>query len=177
MVSMNDQLSALMDGELDDAESRQIYTSLARDPESRRAWHDYHLLGAALRNEPYLATDLTAKVMAALETEPVVLAPRNLSRSGRADKGHGWMALAASVAGVVFVGWIALAPPSSSTTAGAVVASMKKPPVVVAESGTMQAARLQEYLVAHQAHSPSMSPQGGTRYVRTVSAQRMEGGR
>jgi len=173
---MNDQLSALMDGELDDAESRQIYTSLARDPETRQAWHDYHLLGAALRNEPYLATDLTARVMAALEDEPVVLAPRNRSRVGRTDSGHGWMALAASVAGVAFVGWIALAPPSS-TTSGAVVASVQKAPVVVAESGTTQAARLQEYLVAHQAHSPSMSPQGGARYVRTVSAQHLEGGR
>ena len=174
---MNDQLSALMDGELDDAESRQILTSLVRDPESHQAWHDYHLLGAALRNEPYLATDLTARVMAALEDEPVVLAPRNLPRVDRANSGHGWMALAASVAGVAFVGWIALAPPSSSTNAGAVLASIQKAPVVVAESGTMQAARLQEYLVAHQAHSPSMSPQGGTRYVRTVSAQHLEGGR
>lgn len=174
---MNDQLSALMDGELDDADSRQAFATLARDPQARRAWHDYHLLGAALRNEPYLATDLTAKVMAALEDEPVVLAPRNLARSGRADKGHGWMALAASMAGVAFVGWIALAPPSSTKTSGAMVAAMKTPPVVVAESGTAQAARLQEYLVAHQAHSPSMSPQGGNRYVRTVSAQRLEGGR
>lgn len=173
---MNDQLSALMDGELDDADSRQLIATLARDPQSRQAWHDYHLIGAALRNESFLDSDMTAKVMAALEDEPVVLAPRNLSGARRADTGHGWMALAASMAGVTFVGWIALAPPSSITVSGA-MATKQKAPIAVAESGTTQSARLQEYLVAHQAHSPSMSPQGGTRYVRTVSAQRMEGGR
>lgn len=174
---MNDQLSALMDGELDDANSRQLVATLARDPESRQAWYDYHLVGAALRNEPFLDTDLTATVMAALEDEPVILAPRNLPGARGTDRGHGWMALAASLAGVIFVGWIALAPPSPIAVPGTIAAAKQKTPIAVAESSTKQAARLQEYLVAHQAHAPSMSPQGGTRYVRTVSAQRMEGGR
>jgi sigma-E factor negative regulatory protein RseA len=174
MVNMKDQVSVLMDGELDESESRLLLSSLLRDDELRQAWRDYHLVGAVLRNEPLLTTDITAHVMAALESEPVILAPRNLSRGGRSDRSHGWMAMAASVAGMAFVGWMALIPPDSPSARTIAVSPVM---AVVAESAPAQSARLQEYLVAHQAYSPRMSPQGGTRYVRTVSAQRSEGGR
>ena len=44
------QLSAMFDGELPDAECELVARRLSRDPELRRSWSNYGLIGAVLRS-------------------------------------------------------------------------------------------------------------------------------
>lgn len=109
---MRQRLSALLDGELDAAESRTLLSDIGRDSAMHAAWSEYRLIGDVLRAEPSLATDMTTKVMSALHDEPTILAPRP-QKGAAALWRHGhhpaW-ALAASVSGVAVVAWLAFAP-------------------------------------------------------------------
>lgn len=183
---MKTRVSALMDGELETHECDGTLRALRGDATLRDEWREFQLVGDALRGESGLDVDLTARVMSALDTEPVVLAPQPTSVSRSA-----WLrpalALAASLAGVAVVGWVAMAPavsplgdgigPLARTSQSEPVARQARakriePVAQVAEvtASTSISERLHEYLVAHQAHSPAGGLEAGTRYVRTVSA-------
>lgn len=161
---MKTRISALMDGELEGHEVADTFKELRRSEELRSQWCDCQLIGAALRDEPELDIDVTARVMAALEQEPTVIAPGNR----RPDT---WLrpvlALAASAAGVAVVAWLALAPGGELAPAReTVLASAKQLPAQAPSTP-----RLQEYLVAHQAYAPGGAMIGGARNVRTVSGE------
>jgi sigma-E factor negative regulatory protein RseA len=165
---MKDNISAFMDGELDDRAAGPVIDALGRDDEALQAWRIYHLIGDTLRDSSLLlSAGFTARVARALESEPTVLAPRRLQSQPRT-----WYALAASVAGFALVGWLAFAPqqtavaPVAQRPAAAVAQS--KPNIVPLPSGT------NDYLLAHQAFSPRVSLQGMAPYVRTVSEQVQE---
>ncbi|MBL8488104.1 MAG: sigma-E factor negative regulatory protein [Rhodocyclaceae bacterium] len=157
---MTQEISAFMDGETEATESTRALESLRRDEELRRTWDTYHLVGAALRREGDLQSDLAPRVMAGLRDEPVVLAPRPRPNPSPPQR-RAWMALAASAAGAAFGLWLALTP--SAPAPGPALAA-RMPAAPVAGPG-----RIQEYLVAHQTYAPSLNPQGGTRYIRTVA--------
>ena len=162
---MKTRISALMDGELDQHEVAETLQALRRSDTLRSEWRDGHLIGAALRGERGLDLDVTARVMSALEAEPTVMAP--LSRRAPAWQ-RPLLALAASAAGVAVVAWLALAPDESGLPAGTGgLATAKAGPVVAQSQSTP---RLQEYLVAHQAHAPGGVIGGAARNIRTVAA-------
>ncbi len=75
---MNDheQISALIDGELDPIEAERLFARLEREPALAEVWRRFLLQRAALSHEVGSARDISAGVMAALAEEPVVLAPR-----------------------------------------------------------------------------------------------------
>lgn len=161
---MKTRISALMDGELEDHEVAASFDALRHDEVLRSQWQQGQLIGAALRDEGHLDFDVTARVMAALEAEPVVLAPKPRATL---DWGRPAMALAATVAGVAVVAWLGLgAAPEpvsiakSASAPGAVSASLAQAP---------STPRLQEYLVAHQAYASAGPMVGGARNIRTVS--------
>lgn len=106
MKSQLPELSALLDGELDSHEVRPTLKAATRESELRESWRAYVLIGDQLRQECTGTRDLTACVMAKVRAEPVVLAPRKLQPAARHHPG---LALAASVAGVAVVGWLAMA--------------------------------------------------------------------
>ena len=82
-LSMNEKLSAWMDGELSAKEARPFPLRLKRDTKSRKDWDDYHLIGDALRG--IHGPDLCDKIRARLEAEPTVLAPqRSRKRENKA---------------------------------------------------------------------------------------------
>ena len=68
-----EKLSALMDGETLDSE---LLNELTRSPEMQKAWESYHLIRDTMRGETAqtLNFDISARVMAAIENEPVRLA-------------------------------------------------------------------------------------------------------
>lgn len=155
-----------MDGELEQHEIAETLQALRRDDELRAEWRDGHLIGAALRGERGLQLDVTARVMAALDTEPTVMAP--VSR--RAPWQRPVLALAASAAGVAVVAWLGLTPgPNAPPTAAGSLAGSKPGPVL-AQAQAQATPRLQEYLVAHQAHAPGGVIGGAARNIRTVAA-------
>lgn len=71
-------LSSLIDGELDQAQTQRVLANLSSDTELRKAWDDYHLLADAIRSEDLavpLSDDFQARLSARLQLEPTILAP------------------------------------------------------------------------------------------------------
>ena len=163
---MKTRISALMDGELEGDETAETLRALRRNPELRSQWCDCQLIGAALRGEAGLGVDVSARVMAAIEQEPTVMAP---APKRILDWRRPALALAASVAGVALVGWLVLAPLGDGLPAGPTglaAGARQGPPLAQAPSTP----RLQEYLLAHQAHAPGGAVVSGARNIRTVAA-------
>lgn len=170
---MNSKLSALLDGELEQDEVALLCNALHRHRELAQGAHAYVVIGAALRGEPVACGDLTARIMTALADEPVVLAPRPslLTRWQRP-----MLAMAASVAGVLVVAAVVLAPQDGKV--GEVIPALAQRGVPAnGNSGKAEkpmpqqlaAADMQEYLIAHQAHSMGATLGAGSQQIRTVS--------
>lgn len=177
------EISALFDGELEGHEVRQAVRASLDDADS---WRLYGLIGDGLRGECADIRDMTASVMARIGEEPVVLAPRNLTPRRRH---HPLLALAASIAGVAVVGWVALtgAPRSPLTeqrlaamqgsqtpasVTGMPAAGSAVPPAPSLAKAP-PASRLQgdmnEYLLAHHAQASSTRLGDSTKQIRTVA--------
>lgn len=97
-----ERISELMDGELDSLQAELLLQRLG-DVEAQSTWATYHLIGDALRGE--LGCEVARRVSLRLASEPTVLAPRPLA--GAQVRGLG-MSIAASVAAVTVVGYMAL---------------------------------------------------------------------
>ena len=148
---MRQDISALMDGELDDKAAGELIDAMARDRGAREIWRTYHLIGDALR-----------------ENAPAIVMPRRLRPQPRT-----WYALAASFAAVGLVGWLGFGPQQApAPVAKAPVAAQPvvrlKPTIIPLPNGT------NDYLLAHQGFSPRLGLQGMAPYVLTVSEQGRE---
>lgn len=183
---MKTKLSGLMDGELAEHEAQELFAALRQDPELRGRWLEYQLIGDTLKGERDLGTELAGRVMAALEHEPTVLAPK---ASPRRDLWHrNLLALAATAAGIAVVSWLALGTrqavePETAAVAQRsaplqIAATAKKDESIVAVSDGASAAPvvrqasddMQEYLIAHEAQSSLLQFRGGAEHIRTVAA-------
>ncbi|GAB4166033.1 MAG: hypothetical protein OHK0026_10330 [Rhodocyclaceae bacterium] len=173
---MKMQVSACMDGELDDAACSRAIDALCRDPRLRQEWETWAVIGDALRGTDALPQDFTRKVMDRLADEPpIVAAP--LRRRSRLH--HLAMPVAASVAGAALVVWVAIgfAPnePAQPTLASVPLAPAAALPAVrevADETAGAQAPMPPErlaYLLAHQGYSPNRNLQGVAQYLRVVS--------
>ncbi|MBI4291113.1 MAG: sigma-E factor negative regulatory protein [Betaproteobacteria bacterium] len=165
---MNERISALMDGEVDNEELGNNLKRLASDGEWRDTWETYHLIGDALRG--HSGPGYAAKVAARLAKEPTVLAPKRVRSSAQRAR---WLAMsvAAGLAAVVLVAWMAV-PQSNQESAPALAAAPASAPETSASAGlpaTPVAAEVEDYLLAHQPFSPSGAMQGVATYVRTVA--------
>lgn len=163
---MTKEVSALFDGEQEEREAPSTWQTLKSETSLRQAWGEYQLIGDALRRERRLDADITARVMAELKDEPIVLAPR------RKPPSH-WqrtaIAMAASVAGVAVVGWLALTR-EPATRDGAQLVRNEPPPIQVVSAAPVPPKGIEEYMLAHQASAHGLHIQGGTQHIRTVSA-------
>lgn len=100
----NERLSAFVDGELEGPARDEIVDALYEDPELRRTWERFHLIGDAMRGTgPVPGADAVARnVSAALAGESVVrLKPR--ARRSRLHPLAG-LAIAAAIAGIAVLG-------------------------------------------------------------------------
>lgn len=104
------QLSELMDGEIEDRHLARCLRRFAEDRDYRARFSRYVAVRDCLRRDPpgVAAGDLADRVIAALEDEPVVLAPRRRrvldGAVGRLLKPAAGLAIAASVAVVAVLG-------------------------------------------------------------------------
>jgi len=173
-------ISALMDSELEATALEGALSALHDEGEALAAWRTYHLIGDALQGRTFLDRACSARVAARLASEPVLIGP--LPAQVAVAQRPRWFvpsALAASVAAVALVGWMAFAPrtPDSqgvqvagTPAPASVPAGASKPkPVALVRQPLTAAAR--DYLIAHQAYSPRNSLQGVAPYVRSVSAE------
>lgn len=170
---MNERISALMDGEVGQAELGHNLKRLASDGELRNAWETYHLIGDALRGHP--GPGYAAKVAARLAEEPTVLAPKRVHSSVQRAR---WLAMsvAAGLTAVVLVAWMALPQTKQEMQPALATAPASTPEKSTSARlpATPVAAEVEDYLLAHERFSPSGAMQGVATYVRTVAD---EGGR
>jgi sigma-E factor negative regulatory protein RseA len=160
---MNDRISALMDGEVDEKSAAQLIEALTRDAQAVGTWRTYHLIGDAMRGGLVLSERFTERVAQRLAAEPTVLAPRRIRTES--PRVFTVSAAVASLAAVAFVGWMAFAP---QTQLPAPVAQGQAPaeakPVLVPLPNAAN-----DYLLAHQGFSPRVSLQGMAPYVLTIA--------
>ncbi|WP_175889630.1 sigma-E factor negative regulatory protein [Burkholderia cepacia] len=146
--SRGERLSALVDGEMfDGPDNGQFLAELNRA--DRAAWAHYHLIGDALRSDelalsPALSVAFTARMSAALESEPHLLAPaaapvarKLLSLRRRVVPAFAVAAAAATLT------WI-------------VVPQMQTAGVQVASAGAPQGGNLQRVTVAQASAQPGL---------------------
>jgi sigma-E factor negative regulatory protein RseA len=169
---MKSKISALMDGELDARELHEPLSALGEDSDARETWRTYHLISDALHGGAFLSANCAARVVQRLAQEPALVA--TLPSPIRPPERARWFvpsALAASVAAVAFVGWVALAPQPDAGPAPAPVAQAPQPERAKEPARLPLTSAAQDYLIAHQAFSPRNSLQGMAPYVRSVSDQ------
>jgi sigma-E factor negative regulatory protein RseA len=168
-----DRVSALMDGELDEHQARQLIAGFRQQGELRECWDTFHLIGDTLRGDRGLSADFSERLARRLAQEPTVLAPRRYSAKRMTTYA---LSAAASLSAVALVAWTALSgnspiAPSPQVAQvqpaqSAIVATPVAQPVSTPSEGNMN-----EYLLAHQGFSPSTAIQGGIPYIRSVSAR------
>ena len=159
-----ERVSALADGELEEAELQTVLAALRAD-ETKADWALYHQIGDILRSDEMAAVRLSSgfseRMAARLEAEPTVIAPASVRR-GR-SRLLARAAAAAAVAGLAFI----ITPPMIDAFQGvevqpaplAEVAPSGPPDVVLTaapEGVILRDPRIDEYLLAHQRFSPSV---------------------
>jgi sigma-E factor negative regulatory protein RseA len=162
---MKSQLSAMMDDAAEDHECERCVRRLKDDPELRATWDLYHLIGDALRG--HTAPDVAERVQHRLAAEPTVFAPRAIEPPRRRATRHA-LSIAASVAAVALVGWMALplfdlqpeSPPPATV-------QLPEPPL----AAVPVAQGVGDYLLAHQRFSPSLAIGGIAPYIRSVTEE------
>jgi sigma-E factor negative regulatory protein RseA len=169
---MKSKISALMDGELEAGELNEPLAAVAGDAEARETWRTYHLIGDVLQGNAILGAGCVQRVAVRLQQEPTLVAtlPRTVTPGARAR----WFvpsALAAGVAAVALVGWLAFAPQQGAGPSPAPVAQAPQAQVAQVPARVPLASDAQDYLLAHQAYSPRNSLFGMAPYVRSVSDQ------
>ena len=185
---MSEQLSALIDGELTEAEAARLIGTLKSNDHLRQTWNMFHLVGDALCKVPQVSAEFSAKVARQLASEPTVLAPPRKLTAQPAPRFA--LPIAASVAAMSLVGVLAWqivqlnqrAAPLALAAAPASVqqvaqAKSENTPVLQIASAQMpnrvkfSKAASNPYLLAHQEFSPTYAMEGIPTYVRLVSEE------
>jgi len=166
---MNDNISRLMDSDLDDVEFERLCAELKTDA-SMETWASYHAIGDHLRGTAGVTRGFGQRFAATLAAEPTVLAPAAARVTRQLAPAPFAWAVAATLAAVTVVGWTAFS-------------MVDVPPTAVAkarEAATVRAAQVKpaadvpsEYLVAHQEYSPATAIQGGSMYLRSAASSEL----
>ncbi|MBN8426639.1 MAG: sigma-E factor negative regulatory protein [Xanthomonadales bacterium] len=115
---LNEQISALTDGELEADPARFLARRISNDPALSETWTRYHLIGNCLRGEvcPPLRKDFSDAIWASIDQEAAESSLRS-AWLGRALRWTGGTAVAASVA-VAALMMTTPTPPLGGTTEG-----------------------------------------------------------
>lgn len=176
---MTEQISALIDDELSIDDAVRALANMQSNRQATEVWSQYHLIGDAMRGSTMFGADFRQNLMQKLESEPTVLAPNaGQSMAVKIDAVKNrvpakW-SIAASVAAVMMVGWVAMNEQMQSGNTVAPIALAKVEPVQqvspVAQLSPVEQPSIgesipAEYLMAHQASAPSAS----SYYIQSVN--------
>jgi negative regulator of sigma E activity len=154
-----EEISLLIDGELEPVRADAVVTSLCR-AEGLATWVCYHVIGDAVRGVASRGLD-SRRFVELFAAEPTVLAPPRRSPAPHAIA----LALAATVAAVSVVGWVAL---TTMPPPVAAIASARQ--AVGVRAADARPAVDNEYVLVHQEYSPTNAIQGIGPYLRAVAA-------
>lgn len=183
-MNIDEHISALMDGELNEAETGRLLDQLQRDARLRTCWTRYHLISDTLRSDLtcHIKHNVANRVMLALASEPVHLSPRRLTPhpsrfTPYIFKPLAGLAMAASIAAVAVISLQTSAPLQTSSPANlAGLASVSPAAQVASTAGRSRwstghpsvESKLDIYLANHNQYSMSTEMQGMLPYVRIV---------
>src|SRR5687768_13985555 len=115
---MNENISALMDGELNAHDASILINQLSNTDGLREHWAAYHLIGDAMKQAELAPFDVTRRVSARLAMEPPLQAMPSpvFAQQGARKQRHRPVAFAAaaSIAAMVVGGWMSLQMSQSS---------------------------------------------------------------
>ena len=144
---MTQEISSLMDGELDAHEAERAIRGCCANSEAAQKWQEYHLISDVLRGGRPHPSGTAERVRKALEAEPAIIArPRRILDT---TFGRVALATAASAATIGVVGWIG----SQGGPAGPGAVVAKNPPAVqpvAHKPAAQEAPDVQDYLAAHR---------------------------
>ena len=83
-MNRNEQISAMLDGELDEVELKFLLEAMGA--EEAQTWQGYCAVGDLIRSSEMIAfhsPDLVGRIAASLESEPTVVAPVLATQIGR----------------------------------------------------------------------------------------------
>ena len=153
---MTQDISSLMDGELEAHEAERAIQTCCADEDQKATWFIYHAIGDSMRGHAPRDLARPARVIAALQAQPTVLAPKPRAAATALKVAF---AAAASLATVAVVAWIGLQG-GGADRAEPVVAKTTSPIQPVANKTTLAAPAVvdeQAYLTAHrQLPSPEL---------------------
>ena len=154
---MNEKLSALMDGELDQGQARTVIKSLGNDDVSRDHWDMYHIIGETLRGDDVGRArshkSSTDAIFAALALEPTVLAPKMIKQPVE-NRTRIALAMAASVITISAVGVVAMQQQNGQVVPVQLVQKIAPQPVALSKlPPTTAEVRVNDYLVVHRQFS------------------------
>jgi len=178
--TINEQISAFVDGELPDAERELLQRRLVTDGELQSTWQHYHLIRDALREDlpEFISKDSgTAYIQESVTDLSPVIAP--VSTMQRFMKPLAGLAIAASVATMAVIGVLhntdRLAEPRLPQVAGSPATSVPSADYfqIVPRSGWQSArpevvSHLNGYLVDHSSYAGFGSAQGIIPYSRVA---------
>lgn len=98
---LREELSALLDGELEPGRVDSVLEALTRDSALQDEWANWQAQRDGLRGEPFVSTEFMPRFCERLAAEPVALAPRRVSWRRKLVP----LALAASVSFAVVSVW------------------------------------------------------------------------
>lgn len=168
--TLGERLSALMDGELSEAEAEPVLEALRQDNELQSRWERYQLIGDALRNHlpDYMSADLASQVSEALANEPALLVPQARRRAlPLVLRPVAGLAVAASVAMVAILGLQLLRDNEASPVLGP-VADAGRTTQPNLERPSVQTQLDRRYLVNHYEHAPTNGMKGMLPYATVV---------
>lgn len=158
---MNEQISALIDDEIAIEDAMHLIASMQSSKQTADTWSQYHMIGDAMRGSLVLSKGFKQNLMHKLDQEPTVLAPQSAQKkAGKVaelkDKLPEKWSIAASVAAVMVVGWMAMHQLQTGN---------QVPAFEMAQANVAEQAIPNEYLAAHQSSAPSVS----SYYIQSVS--------
>jgi sigma-E factor negative regulatory protein RseA len=161
--TINEQVSAFVDGELPDAERELLQRRLAGDGELQATWQRYHLIRDAMREDlPEFIARKTDTAFMQDEDLSLDSTPASVTILQRFAKPAAGFAIAASVAMLAVVGVLynndSLSPPSAVQIADSQPAKLPDNFVIVPRSGWQSAkpavvSHLNGYLVDHSSYA------------------------
>jgi negative regulator of sigma E activity len=142
---LNEALSALMDGEVDELELRRILRELPTRPDLAAAWRRYHTVRESLQQEVQVnpRADLLKGVQARLAAEDTHQGRLSGLLRSRIVRyvGQGAIAASVAVAALMSVSLLEVADNGASTEAGALVADASTAPVLNGEFNASEQTR------------------------------------
>ncbi|GAA5184589.1 hypothetical protein GCM10025771_38990 [Niveibacterium umoris] len=160
---MKEQLSALIDGELDADQVSRSCDAIKVNRDLRKCWNEYALIGDVMRGELALRSDFTDDVLRRLEQEPTVLAPSVRATTARSKSAWDrYLPIAATIAGVAVVGWMGV-----RTGLPATAPASAHPTLVRQQAPAQDTERA--YLLAHHGYAGAQAVPGVGYYMRTAA--------